>query len=136
MYNKSGSDEVPHFIKGALVGLPVPKAVSPKVTTFVAVCCHGRLLWLSFASDATHCPPTQVTFVPGLEGLKNKIEAKQKDRNSKQAETVWEAYLRRKKEKAKMRKVRTCWHVAVCSGKKEEGGVRPGQVAQGGDMLG
>ena len=40
--------------------------------------------------------------------MKNKIEAKQKDRNSKQAETVWEAYLRRKKEKAKMRKVWEC----------------------------
>ncbi|KAF5837684.1 hypothetical protein DUNSADRAFT_4049 [Dunaliella salina] len=46
----------------------------------------------------------EVTFVPGLEGLKNKIEEKRKSREAKQAETVWEAYLRRKKEKAKMRK--------------------------------
>eukprot|EP00983_Pelagomonas_calceolata_P074164 1152440-Pelagomonas_calceolata.AAC.10 len=57
-------------------------------------------------TPAHHCSPfPQVTFVPGLEGLKNKIEEKRKSREAKQAETVWEAYLRRKKEKAKMRKV-------------------------------
>lgn len=45
--------------------------------------------------------------MPGLEGLKDRIEAGRKEREAKQAETVWDAYLRRKKEKAKMRKVRT-----------------------------
>ena len=48
---------------------------------------------------------SQVTFVPGLEGLKNRIEASRKSKESKQAETVWDTYMRRKKEKAKMRKV-------------------------------
>jgi hypothetical protein len=56
----------------------------------------------------------QVTFMPGLEGLKSRMEASRKSKESKQAETVWDTYLRRKKEKAKMRKVRN-W--CVCARK-------------------
>jgi len=48
---------------------------------------------------------SQVTFLPGLEGLGRKIEAERKGKEAQQAETVWEQYLRRKKEKAKLRKV-------------------------------
>ncbi|PWA79792.1 NUC153-like protein [Artemisia annua] len=43
----------------------------------------------------------EVTFNTGLEDLSNKILEKKKDKNS---ETVWDAYLRKKKEKKKARK--------------------------------
>jgi hypothetical protein len=41
----------------------------------------------------------EVTFVPGLEGLGERLLAKKKDAAARKAESVWDAYLRRKKEK-------------------------------------
>jgi len=91
----------------------------------------------------SHGLEMEVTFVPGLEGLKNKIEEKRKSREAKQAETVWEAYLRRKKEKAKMRKQKSRGGgssssssedeepVAMTKGKGKEGKGQPQAPADG-----
>lgn len=39
----------------------------------------------------------QVTFTPGLDGLGERLLAKKRDAAAKKAETVWDAYLRRKR---------------------------------------
>lgn len=39
----------------------------------------------------------EVTFVPGLEGLGERLMAKRRDAQAKAGETVWDAYMRRKK---------------------------------------
>jgi len=41
----------------------------------------------------------EVTFVPGLENLGRRLLAKKQEERNKKGETVWEAYLRRKREK-------------------------------------
>jgi hypothetical protein len=41
----------------------------------------------------------EVTFVPGLEGLGERLLAKKRDAKAKAGETGWDAYLRRKREK-------------------------------------
>ncbi|KAK9828879.1 hypothetical protein WJX72_002532 [[Myrmecia] bisecta] len=43
----------------------------------------------------------EVTFTPGLEGLGERLAAKQRDKAERKGETVWEAYLRRRREKKK-----------------------------------
>lgn len=47
----------------------------------------------------------EVTFVPGFDGLSKRLEEKRKAKEAKKAETVWEAYVRRRKERLKARKV-------------------------------
>ena len=37
----------------------------------------------------------EVTFVPGLEGLGERLLAKKAERDAQKGETVWEAYMRR-----------------------------------------
>ncbi|GAX82620.1 hypothetical protein CEUSTIGMA_g10046.t1 [Chlamydomonas eustigma] len=49
----------------------------------------------------------EVTFVSGLEKLGEQILSKKKEERDRAGETVWEAYLRKRKEKRKERKKRT-----------------------------
>lgn len=39
----------------------------------------------------------EVTFLPGLENLGERLLAKKAEREARKGETVWDAYLRRKK---------------------------------------
>ena len=39
----------------------------------------------------------EVTFLPGLEGLGERLLSKKRDEQAKKGETVWEAYMRRKR---------------------------------------
>lgn len=39
----------------------------------------------------------QVMFTPGLDGLGERLLAKKRDAAAQKAETVWQAYLRRKR---------------------------------------
>ncbi len=57
------------------------------------------------------CVCVQVTYVPALEGLGKKLIAAKRDAEAKKSESVWEAYLRRRKEKRKERKNKK---VCVC----------------------
>ncbi|GAB4817011.1 hypothetical protein N2152v2_004057 [Parachlorella kessleri] len=41
----------------------------------------------------------EVTFLPGLENLGERLLAKKRDQEARRGETVWEAYMRRKREK-------------------------------------
>jgi len=41
----------------------------------------------------------QVTFTPGLDGLAERLAGRKKDAAARKAETVWQAYLRRKAER-------------------------------------
>jgi hypothetical protein len=51
--------------------------------------------------EATECRggAWQVTFTPGLEGLAERLAGRKKDAAARKAETVWQAYLRRKAER-------------------------------------
>lgn len=39
----------------------------------------------------------EVTFLPGLENLGERLLAKKREEEAKKGETVWEAYMRRKR---------------------------------------
>lgn len=39
----------------------------------------------------------EVTFMPGLENLGERLLAKKRDEAAKKGETVWDAYMRRKR---------------------------------------
>jgi TnpA family transposase len=55
-------------------------------------------------SSLHHLTPLQVTYAPALEKLSAKVADRKRaeeQAKSKGAESVWEAYLRRKKEKKK-----------------------------------
>lgn len=39
----------------------------------------------------------EVTFQPGLEGLGERLLAKRRDEAARKGETVWDAYMRRKR---------------------------------------
>ena len=39
----------------------------------------------------------EVTFLPGLENLGERLLAKKRDQEARKGETVWDAYMRRKR---------------------------------------
>jgi hypothetical protein len=47
----------------------------------------------------------EVTYTPGLEGLGKRLLAAKKDKAAREAESVWDAYLRRRAEKRQDRKL-------------------------------
>ena len=55
--------------------------------------CRQKPLCLSYSGLGGR----QVTFTPGLEGLGERLLAKKRDAAAQKAETVWQAYLRRKR---------------------------------------
>ncbi|KAK9840918.1 hypothetical protein WJX81_000303 [Elliptochloris bilobata] len=71
----------------------------------------------------------QVTFTPGLEGLGERLLAKKRDAAAQKAETVWQAYLRRKREKKEAERAKGRHNVSSGSSDDSDGSGSPGAAA-------